>query len=194
MGSGPRELTVRAEPPSHPGPLSQNPTVTRPPGMCLHAESREALIGTKRPHLSSRPVTETGLGACPEGQTCPVTLPSLPPSPLPCSHPVLLPNFSASSPVRNLTVEAQTNSSITLRWEAPGNSDPQVYWIWWTGGHNATGSQNTTNTSVTVEGLEAGTLYKFCVCAVQDGLNCSWVPLNASTGERQPPFTPVCVF
>ena len=91
-------------------------------------------------------------------------------------------------------MEAQTSSSITLRWEAPGDSDPQVYEIWWTGGNNATGSQNTTDTSVTVEGLEAGTLYKFFVCAVKDGLNCSWVPLNASTGETQPPFTPVCVF
>ncbi|XP_065776878.1 receptor-type tyrosine-protein phosphatase H [Muntiacus reevesi] len=91
---------------------------------------------------------------------------------------------AASSPVGNLTVEAQTSSSITLRWEAPGDSDPQVYWIWWTGGNNATGSQNTTNTSVTVEGLEAGTLYKFFVCAVRDGLNCSWVPLNASTAPN----------
>nr|XP_020745233.1 receptor-type tyrosine-protein phosphatase H [Odocoileus virginianus texanus] len=150
--------------------------------MCMHAESREALIGTKCPNLSSGPITKTGLGACPESQTRPVTLPQVPP--LLCSHPILLPNFSAPNTVRNLTVEAQTSSSITLRWEAPGVSDPQVYWIWWTGGNNATGSQNTTNTSVTVERLEAGTLYKFFVCAVKDGLNCSWVSLNASTAPN----------
>ena len=53
MGSGPRELTVRAEPPSQPRPLSQNPTGRRYPGMHVHAEAQEALIRTKRPHLSS---------------------------------------------------------------------------------------------------------------------------------------------
>ncbi|KAB0384906.1 hypothetical protein FD755_006823, partial [Muntiacus reevesi] len=88
---------------------------------------------------------------------------------------------SAPNTVRNLTVETQTNSSITLRWEAPNGPEPENYWVQWTGDGNATGSQNTTNTTVTVEGLEAGTLYEFSVSAVKDGVSSSWVLLNGTT-------------
>lgn len=85
-------------------------------------------------------------------------------------------------------METQTNSSITLRWEAPNGPEPENYWVQWTGDGDATGSQNTTNTTVTVEGLEAGTLYEFSVFAVKDGVSSSWVLLNGTTGERQPLF------
>ena len=85
-------------------------------------------------------------------------------------------------------METQTTSSITLRWEAPNGPEPENYWVQWTGDGNATGSQNTTDPAVTVEGLEAGTLYEFSVFAVKDGVSSSPVPVNGATGERQPLF------
>ena len=85
-------------------------------------------------------------------------------------------------------METQTKSSVTLRWEVPNGPEPENYWVQWTGDGNATESQNTTNTTVTVEGLEAGTLYEFSVFAVKDGVNSSRVPVNGTTGERQPQF------
>lgn len=82
-------------------------------------------------------------------------------------------------------MQAQNSSSITLSWKAPEGPEPEYYWVQWTDDGNTTGSQSTANTSFTAEGLEAGTLYEFSVNAVKDGLNSSWVALNASTGERQ---------
>lgn len=84
-------------------------------------------------------------------------------------------------------MQNQTSSSITLSWKVPEGSEPENYCVQWTGDGNATVSQNTTNTTITVKGLEAGTLYEFSVYAVEDGFNSS-VRLKASTGERQPLF------
>ena len=84
-------------------------------------------------------------------------------------------------------MQNQTSSSITLSWKVPEGSEPENYCVQWTGDGNATVSQNTTNTTITVKGLEAGTLYEFSVYAVKDGLNSS-VHVNACTGERQPLF------
>ncbi|XDA83871.1 hypothetical protein R6Z07M_013724 [Ovis aries] len=92
---------------------------------------------------------------------------------------------SAPNPVRNLTAQAQNSSSITLSWKAPEGPEPEYYWVQWTDDGNTTGSQSTANTSFTAEGLEAGTLYEFSVNAVKDGLNSSWVALNASTAPSE---------
>ncbi|XP_039713096.1 LOW QUALITY PROTEIN: receptor-type tyrosine-protein phosphatase H [Pteropus medius] len=88
-----------------------------------------------------------------------------------------LESFIAPNPIRNLSVEAETSSSISLHWEAPKGPDLQncTYWVQWTGAGNKTETQNTTNTSVTVEGLEHGTLYK---CSV-------WAEENRVFGSRQ---------
>ncbi|XP_042088413.1 receptor-type tyrosine-protein phosphatase H isoform X2 [Ovis aries] len=92
---------------------------------------------------------------------------------------------AAPNPVRNLTAQAQNSSSITLSWKAPEGPEPEYYWVQWTDDGNTTGSQSTANTSFTAEGLEAGTLYEFSVNAVKDGLNSSWVALNASTAPSE---------
>ncbi|XP_010835704.1 PREDICTED: receptor-type tyrosine-protein phosphatase H [Bison bison bison] len=91
---------------------------------------------------------------------------------------------AASSTISNLTVQNQTSSSITLSWKVPEGSEPENYCVQWTGDGNATVSQNTTNTTITVKGLEAGTLYEFSVYAVKDGFNSS-VHLNACTAPSE---------
>ncbi|XP_006064065.3 receptor-type tyrosine-protein phosphatase H [Bubalus bubalis] len=91
---------------------------------------------------------------------------------------------AASSTISNLTVQNQTSSSITLSWKVPEGSEPENYCVQWTGDGNATVSQNTTNTTITVKGLEAGTLYEFSVYAVEDGFNSS-VRLKASTAPSE---------
>ncbi|KAB1274439.1 Receptor-type tyrosine-protein phosphatase H [Camelus dromedarius] len=90
--------------------------------------------------------------------------------------------FSASNPVVNLTVEAWTSSSITLRWEAPSGLDQQnyTYWVQWTGRDNKTESRNTTDTVFTAEGLDPGSSYEFSVW-VEDGLTSSKKTLKATT-------------
>lgn len=83
-------------------------------------------------------------------------------------------------------MEAETTSSVTLCWEAPEGPDLQncTYWVQWIGDGNKTETQSTTNTSVTMEGLELGTLYKFSVWAEENGVPGSRQNLSISTGER----------
>ena len=80
-----------------------------------------------------------------------------------------------------MKVEAQTTSSVTLIWEEPGDHDFQnyVYWIQWTGSE----TQNTTNTSFVVDGLQPGSLYEFSVWAEKNGVVCCMTICNATTGE-----------
>ena len=109
--------------------------------------------------------------------------------PAPCSpHPPS--RFSALPPVTNLTVKAWTTSSITLRWEAPSGLDQQnyTYWVRWTGQSDKTETRNTTDTIFTAEGLDPGSSYEFSVWVEKDGANSSEETLNATTGEKQPPF------
>ncbi|XP_029426068.1 receptor-type tyrosine-protein phosphatase H [Nannospalax galili] len=77
---------------------------------------------------------------------------------------------TAPSPVRNLTVEGQTNSSITLRWEAPEGSDSQnlTYWVQCIGD----GDQNetTTNTSIVVNKLVPASPYECSVWVEKYGV------------------------
>ena len=88
-------------------------------------------------------------------------------------------------------MEAQTTSSITLRWDSPDDPGSQdyTYWIQWTGDGDKLENRSTTNTNVTVDGLEPGSSYEFSVSAEKNGVYSSWETLNATTGDRQPPFT-----
>uniref|UniRef100_A0A2K6EC79 Receptor-type tyrosine-protein phosphatase H n=1 Tax=Macaca nemestrina TaxID=9545 RepID=A0A2K6EC79_MACNE len=67
---------------------------------------------------------------------------------------------TAPNPVRNLTVEAQTNSSLALTWEYTRD-----------GGRSET--RSTTGTNITVDGLEPGSLYVFSVWVEKNGINSS---------------------
>nr|XP_054529827.1 receptor-type tyrosine-protein phosphatase H isoform X3 [Pan troglodytes] len=89
---------------------------------------------------------------------------------------------TAPNPVRNLTVEAQTNSSITLTWEADG-PDPQnsTYWVEYTGDGGTAGTRSTANTNITVDRLEPGCLYAFSVWVGKNGINSSRETRNATT-------------
>ena len=94
--------------------------------------------------------------------------------------------FSAPNPVRNLSVEAQTTSSVTLSWTEPAGPDPSnyTYWIQWTGNE----TKSTTSTSVIVDGLQPGSLYEFVVWVEKNGVSSSNKTCNATTGERQLPL------
>ncbi|PNI15028.1 PTPRH isoform 5 [Pan troglodytes] len=91
----------------------------------------------------------------------------------------------APNPVRNLTVEAQTNSSITLTWEADG-PDPQnsTYWVEYTGDGGTAGTRSTANTNITVDRLEPGCLYAFSVWVGKNGINSSRETRNATTAPN----------
>nr|KAF6269565.1 protein tyrosine phosphatase receptor type H [Myotis myotis] len=83
---------------------------------------------------------------------------------------------TAPKPFRDLIVESQTTSSITLSWTAPQGPDhpPYTYWVSWTmEGGVATGTQNTSDTRVTVDAMQAGTLYTFIVWAERNGVSSS---------------------
>uniref|UniRef100_A0A8C8YWY1 Receptor-type tyrosine-protein phosphatase H n=1 Tax=Prolemur simus TaxID=1328070 RepID=A0A8C8YWY1_PROSS len=93
---------------------------------------------------------------------------------------------AAPNPVRNLTVEAQTNSSISLSWEVPEGSDTQnyTYWVQCTGDGGKNETQNTTDTRITVDGLEPGSSYAFSVWVEMDGVTSSAEHLNTSTAPN----------
>ncbi|CAO2627271.1 Receptor-type tyrosine-protein phosphatase H [Lemmus lemmus] len=94
--------------------------------------------------------------------------------------------FSALNAVSNLTVEAQTNSSITLRWQAPEDTDTEnlIYWVQWRGDDNSSKTENTTDTTLTVDGLVPASSYEFFVWVEKDGTNSSNVNINASTAPN----------
>ena len=104
----------------------------------------------------------------------------------------LLPLFSAPNPVRNLSVETQTNSSITLSWDEPDGHDPVdlTYWVQWPGDNGTDVTNSTANTSVVVDDLKPASTYEFSVWVEKDGIRSTTVTLNASTGERQTPLYP----
>ncbi|KAL0609980.1 Receptor-type tyrosine-protein phosphatase H [Plecturocebus cupreus] len=93
---------------------------------------------------------------------------------------------TAPNPVRNLTVEAQTTSSITLSWAAPEDPDPQnsTYWVECTRDGGRTETRSTTDTIVTVDGLEPGSLYACSVWVQKNGINSSWETRNATTAPN----------
>ncbi|XP_038383701.1 receptor-type tyrosine-protein phosphatase H isoform X1 [Canis lupus familiaris] len=89
---------------------------------------------------------------------------------------------TAPNPVRNLSVEAQTTSSITLSWIEPADPDPSnyTYWIQWTGNE----TKSTTSTSVIVDGLQPGSLYEFVVWVEKNGVSSSNKTCNATTAPN----------
>ncbi|XP_013364699.1 PREDICTED: receptor-type tyrosine-protein phosphatase H isoform X3 [Chinchilla lanigera] len=96
--------------------------------------------------------------------------------------------------VRDLRVHAQTNSSISLRWEEPQGSDSQnlTYWVLWAGEGDTGDPRKTTDTSVTVEGLRPGSSYVFSVWVERDGVNSTAETLNASTAPNPVTNLRVC--
>ncbi|XP_057352444.1 receptor-type tyrosine-protein phosphatase H isoform X4 [Manis pentadactyla] len=99
------------------------------------------------------------------------------------SSPETLSAPTAPNPVRNLSVEAQTSSSISLRWEEPAGPEPQdyTYWVQCSGDGNNTQTQSTANTSVRVGGLSPGSVYELSVWAQRDGVPSSPETLSAPT-------------
>nr|XP_045235257.1 receptor-type tyrosine-protein phosphatase H isoform X5 [Macaca fascicularis] len=93
---------------------------------------------------------------------------------------------TAPNPVRNLTVEAQTNSSLALTWEAPEGPDPQnsTYWVEYTRDSGRSETRSTTDTNITVDGLEPGSLYVFSVWVEKNGINSSRETGNATTAPN----------
>nr|XP_054105286.1 receptor-type tyrosine-protein phosphatase H isoform X1 [Callithrix jacchus] len=95
-------------------------------------------------------------------------------------------SVAALDPVRNLRAEDQTNSSITLSWEAPAGLDPKnsTYWVQWTRDGGSVETRNTTDTRVTVDGLEPGSSYAFSVWIEGDGEQSTRVNLSAPTAPN----------
>ncbi|XP_038194876.1 receptor-type tyrosine-protein phosphatase H-like isoform X3 [Arvicola amphibius] len=93
---------------------------------------------------------------------------------------------TAPNPVRNLSVETQTNSSITLSWEAPNVTDPEnlTYWVQWPQNDDNYKNKSTANTSVVVDSLEPASTYEFSVWVEYDGIRSTMVTLNASTAPN----------
>lgn len=98
----------------------------------------------------------------------------------------LLPLFSASKPVRNLWVEDQTNSSITLIWDVPECSFSQdlTYWAQsiWYGGESET--LGITVTNVIIDALDPGSFYECSVWVGRDGVHSSWWLSNCRDERR----------
>ncbi|KAK2492584.1 hypothetical protein MC885_011619, partial [Smutsia gigantea] len=100
------------------------------------------------------------------------------------SSPETLRAATAPNPVRNLSVEAQTTSSITLRWVQPAGPDLQdyTYWVQCSGDGNNTQTQSTADTSARVGGLSPGCVYELSVWVQKDGVHSSPETLRAATG------------
>ncbi|XP_053463692.1 receptor-type tyrosine-protein phosphatase H isoform X3 [Nycticebus coucang] len=94
---------------------------------------------------------------------------------------------TAPNPVRNLCVEAQTNSSVTLHWEVPEGPDPQnyTYWVQCIGDGGTTGIRSTADTRDTVNALEPGSWYEFWVWAQKNEVNSSKETQNATTALNE---------
>ncbi|XP_049986651.1 receptor-type tyrosine-protein phosphatase H isoform X3 [Alexandromys fortis] len=96
-----------------------------------------------------------------------------------------VPRAAALNGVSNLTAEAQTNSSITLRWEASKDTDPEnlIYWVQCRG-DNIYKTENTTNTTLTVDGLAPASIYEFVVWVEENGTNSTTEAINATTAPN----------
>ncbi|XP_040834173.1 receptor-type tyrosine-protein phosphatase H [Ochotona curzoniae] len=95
----------------------------------------------------------------------------------------------APNAVRNLAVVAQTNSSITLTWEAPevaedSDNENLTYWVHCMGSDGRNETQNTTVTSATVDGLTAGTSYTCHVWVEKEGLSSPMESITAATAPN----------
>ncbi|XP_044932864.1 receptor-type tyrosine-protein phosphatase H isoform X2 [Mustela putorius furo] len=101
---------------------------------------------------------------------------------------------TAPNRVMDLHKEAQTNSSITLRWKSPTDPHSQAYtyWVQWAAGehpqgdhdprgHQANQTRETNHTYYEVQALEPGTLYNFSVWAERSNVASSAQGLLEST-------------
>ncbi|XP_040589992.1 receptor-type tyrosine-protein phosphatase H [Mesocricetus auratus] len=93
---------------------------------------------------------------------------------------------AALNPVRNLKAENQTNTSITLTWDIPEDTDPQnlTYWVQWFEDADRNTTQNTTDTSFTVGGLAPASSYEFSVWVEKDGNRSLPQNLSVSTAPN----------
>lgn len=90
-------------------------------------------------------------------------------------------------------MQSRTNSSITLSWTAPVGPDRPSYTYrvsWVMDGIMVINTQdtrvsNTSDTRITVEQLEAGSLYTFTVQAERNGVSSDNRTLTEATGETQ---------
>ncbi|XP_006868359.1 PREDICTED: receptor-type tyrosine-protein phosphatase H [Chrysochloris asiatica] len=97
-----------------------------------------------------------------------------------------VPGVAVPNPVTDLRMQDRTNSSITLTWTAPQGPDqpPYTYWVQWLR-EDIEGTQNTTDPRITVNDLQAGTLYTFTVWAEKNGVNGTNQTINESTDFMQ---------
>ena len=89
--------------------------------------------------------------------------------------------------MRNLRVEGQNNISISLSWEPPDQSSLQglTYWAQCSRHGGQTETRNTTDTSVTVDGLDPGSSYECSVWVEKDGVYSTNETLSNTTGESR---------
>lgn len=89
--------------------------------------------------------------------------------------------------MRNLRVTGQSNISISLSWEPPDQSSLQglTYWAQCSRHGGQSEIRNTTDTSVTVDGLEPGSSYECSVWVEKDGVYSTNQTLSTTTGESR---------
>ncbi|XP_036603300.1 receptor-type tyrosine-protein phosphatase H isoform X2 [Trichosurus vulpecula] len=89
--------------------------------------------------------------------------------------------------VRDLRMDARSNSSVTLKWLAPDGpqSAYYTYWISWTGEGAATKTANTTADGYTAELLEPGSPYEFTVHSMSNEVSSSAQMLRVFTEPNE---------
>ncbi|XP_055451591.1 LOW QUALITY PROTEIN: receptor-type tyrosine-protein phosphatase H [Psammomys obesus] len=99
----------------------------------------------------------------------------------------MLNHFTAPNPVMNLSLVTQTNDSITLSWGTSQGPDFQGYnySVQCTGNGDRSETQHVENTSITIEKLEAGTVYSVSVWANKNGVSSFPKTLNTSTAPNE---------
>ncbi|XP_032750371.1 receptor-type tyrosine-protein phosphatase H [Rattus rattus] len=93
---------------------------------------------------------------------------------------------TAPNPVRNLRVEGQNTTSISLSWDPPENSSTQdlTYWAQCIGYDGKNETRDTKDTRVTVDGLDPGTSYKCSVRVEKDRVYSIWETTNTTTAPN----------
>lgn len=89
--------------------------------------------------------------------------------------------------MRNLRVEGQNTTSISLSWDPPENSSTQdlTYWVQCIRYDGQNKTQHINDTKVTVDGLDPGTSYECSVRVEKDGVYSTWETKNTTTGESR---------
>ncbi|XP_072463707.1 receptor-type tyrosine-protein phosphatase H [Notamacropus eugenii] len=89
--------------------------------------------------------------------------------------------------VQDLSMDARSNSSVTLQWEAPsGPQSPNyTYWVSWSTEDELLGEENTTEMEHTVANLAPATLYNFTVRAERHSVNSSGQSIQEATEPNE---------